>query len=90
MPFEVGQAVRTRVMNPDGHTRMPVYLRGRSGRIEGVAGVFHLSDARARGIRDVREPLYTVLFSARDVWGADADPAQTLTADLYESYLEPA
>ena len=89
MPFEVGQAVRTRLMNPDGHTRIPVYLRGRSGRIEDVAGTFDLSDARAKGIRDVRERLYTVLFAARDVWGADADPTQTLAADLYESYLEP-
>ena len=88
MPFEVGQPVRARVMNPDGHTRLPAYLRGRPGRIERIAGVFDLSDARAKGIRGVSEPLYTVLFDARDLWGADADARQTLTADLYESYLE--
>lgn len=90
MPFEVGQPVRARIMNPDGHTRLPAYLRGRQGRIECIAGVFDVSDARAKGVRNVREPVYTVLFDARDVWGADADPRQTLTADLYERYLESA
>jgi nitrile hydratase len=87
--FASGDRVRTRVMNPDGHTRLPVYLRGRPGSIVYCAGVFPFSDAVVAG-RPVDEPLYTVLFAARDLWGADADAAQTLTADLYESYLEQA
>lgn len=88
MTFEVGQRVRTRTNNPDGHTRIPVYLRGRRGRIEAIPGRFLFSDAEAKGIRGVRELLYTVAFSATELWGADADPTQTLAADLYESYLE--
>ncbi|GAC1371747.1 MAG: hypothetical protein NVSMB30_11740 [Hymenobacter sp.] len=74
----------------NGQGRGSRAIGGRSGRIEALAGTFILSDAQAKGIRDVREPLYTVLFAARDLWGHDADAAQTLTADLYESYLEPA
>ena len=85
--FEAGQRVRTRVMNPDGHTRIPVYLRGRPGRIERCAGVFLFSDAVVAG-RHEEQALYTVTFAARDLWGADADGSQSLAADLYESYLE--
>jgi nitrile hydratase len=36
--FRLGDRVRTRVMSPPGHTRLPLYLRGRSGRIEHVRG----------------------------------------------------
>lgn len=86
--FEPGERVRTRVMNPDGHTRIPVYLRGRPGRVLTCAGTFLFSDARVAGQPDVREALYTVLFAAGDLWGADADPTQTIAADLFESYLE--
>jgi nitrile hydratase len=86
--FEAGELIRTRVMNPDGHTRIPAYLRGRPGRILNCAGTFLFSDARASGRSDVVEPLYTVLFTARDLWGADADVTGSLAADLFESYLE--
>jgi nitrile hydratase len=88
MRYSVGEHVRTRVMNPDGHTRLPGYLRGRRGEIEKITGVYPLSDARAKGVkRD--EAVYTVLFRAPDIWGSDADPGGTITADLFESYLEP-
>jgi nitrile hydratase len=90
MTFSVGDPVRTRIDNPDGHTRIPVYLRGRPGRIEAISGRFLFSDAEAKGIHGVREALYTVAFRATDLWGADADPTQTLAADLFESYLESA
>lgn len=88
MKFSAGDRIRTRRDNPDGHTRIPVYLRGRSGVIEKVAGTFPFSDAEAKGIRGVREPLYTVAFQAAELWGGDADPSESLAADLFESYLE--
>lgn len=88
MPFSVGDPVRTRLMNPDGHTRLPVYLRGRRGRIQAVCGAFPFSDARARGVKDARQTIYSVLFRASDVWGADAPRDETIVADLFESYLE--
>lgn len=36
------------------------------------------------------EPLYAVRFSAREVWGETADPTLTITADLWERYLDAA
>jgi len=85
----VGDRVRTRVMNPPGHTRLPVYLRGRPGRIEHVLGPLPFSDERAAGTVSARQTGYTVRFATADVWGADGDPRGSICADLFESYLEP-
>jgi hypothetical protein len=86
--FQVGDRVRTRLMNPAGHTRLPVYLRGRVGRIEYLLGTLPFSDQRAAGVRSAKEAAYTVRFSTRDVWGADGDAHGSVCADLFESYLE--
>jgi hypothetical protein len=87
--FAPGDRVRTRVMSPPGHTRLPLYLRGRPGRIERVLGVLPFADACARGERAATELAYTVRFASADLWGADADPHGSVCADLYGAYLEP-
>ena len=88
MGFDVGERVRTRLNNPEGHTRLPAYLRGRVGRIERIVGAFPFSDERAWGRGSAEaQVLYTVCFAGRDVWGDDAQAA-TISADLFESYLE--
>ena len=86
--FQVGDCVRTRLMNPAGHTRLPVYLRGRTGRVERLLGTFPFSDRRAAGDASAAEPAYTVRFATGDVWGADGDGRGSICADLFESYLE--
>ena len=88
--FCVGDRVRTRLMDPPGHTRLPRYLRGRSGRIDAVLGVLPYPDLRAQGVRGATETAYTVRFSASDVWGADGDARESICADLFEPYLERA
>lgn len=88
MSFNRGDRVRTRLANPEGHTRLPGYLRGRTGRIERVIGAFPFADERALGRGSKAQTLYTVCFAGTDVWGADAQAA-TISADLFESYLEP-
>jgi nitrile hydratase len=88
--FRVGERVRTRLMSPAGHTRLPLYLRGRAGRIEHLLGTLPFSDRRAAGQRSAAEPAYTVRFATADVWGADGDPGGSICADLFESYLEAA
>jgi nitrile hydratase len=45
--FAVGQQVRTRNMNPIGHTRLPRYARAKSGTIERDHGVFLFPDTTA-------------------------------------------
>ena len=89
MRFKPGDAVRARVENPAGHTRLPAYLRGRCGRVERIAGEFAFPGELAAGIRNPRtDTLYSVSFAASEVWGADAPASTRIYADLYESYLE--
>lgn len=88
MTFSVGERVRARVMNPGGHTRLPAYLRGREGLIERAVGIVPFADARSEGRRDATAMLYTVSFSAAEVFGADAPARTTICAELYEPYLE--
>ncbi len=88
--FSVGEKVRTRVMHPEGHTRLPRYARGCSGVIEAVHGVHVFPDSNARGEGENPTWLYGVAFKGTDVWGPDGDPDLTLRLDLWEPYLDRA
>lgn len=91
MSFAVGDAILTSGANPAGHNRLPRYMRAKRGRVEAVHERFPLADARAAGRGDAPvEPLYTVAFDARELWGADAEPNVTIHAELWESYLVQA
>jgi nitrile hydratase len=86
--FKIGEWVRARNVQPPGHTRLPRYVRGKQGRIETLHGAAILPDASAHGA-ERREPLYGVRFSASELWGASAEPAESVNLELWESYLEP-
>jgi len=88
--FPVGDPVRTRNINPTGHTRLPRYARGKPGVIELVHGVHVFPDSNAHGQGENPQWLYTVRFAGRDIWGESADPTLVLSIDAWESYLEPA
>jgi nitrile hydratase len=88
--FREGQRVRTRNINPEGHTRLPRYARSRAGVIEAVRGGFVFPDANAHGKGESPQWVYTVVFDGREIWGADADPTLSVSIDAWESYLEPA
>jgi nitrile hydratase len=90
--FAVGARVRVRSIHPPGHVRTPHYLRGRDGVVELVAGHYANPEELAYG-RDglPREPLYRVRFAQARLWPDYAGTAgDTLVADLYEHWLEPA
>jgi nitrile hydratase beta subunit len=87
--FAPGDPVVTRNIHPRGHTRLPRYARGKRGLIHLVHGVHVFPDANAHGRGEQPQPLYSVRFPARELWGADAEPNQHVHLDLWESYLEP-
>jgi nitrile hydratase beta subunit len=87
--FVPGQRVRARIVNPAHHTRLPRYLRGRTGVIAHCHGVHVFPDSNAQGLGEAPQPLYTVRFAATEVWGEDTT-AESVCADLWESYLELA
>ena len=88
--FAPGDRVRTVVMHPPGHTRLPRYARGKTGTVELVNGAHVFPDSNAHGNGEAPQWLYTVVFDAAEIWGRDADPTQRLSIDAWESYLERA
>ena len=88
--FSVGDKVRTKMMNPPTHTRLPRYVRGRVGTIERVIGCHVFPDSNARGAGENPQWLYSVRFDGRELWGADADPTVSVSVDAWEPYLSPA
>ncbi|MBO9408807.1 nitrile hydratase subunit beta [Shimia sp. R9_1] len=93
--FTVGAKVQTRrparnVMVQGGHTRLPAYASGAKGEVVVQHGAHVFPDSNAHFQDEAAEPLYAVRFSARELWGAEADPRDEVVLDLWESYLEPA
>ena len=86
--FAYGNRVRTLNMSPEGHTRFPRYARGKFGEIVALHGTHVFPDSSARGSGDDPHWLYTVRFTARELWGHDNN--DSVMIDLWEPYLEPA
>jgi len=87
--FAVGQPVRMRAAAVSHHTRLPGYARGKIGHIDQVRGVHVFADMHAQGLGEQPCWLYTVVFSARELWGDDASPSHDVSIDAWEPYLEP-
>ena len=88
--FQVGQRVRARNINPVGHTRLPRYVRGKLGTIERDHGVFVFPDTNAHFRGEKPQHVYSVRFAARDLWGEQAAPMDSVYVDAWDDYLEPA
>lgn len=84
--FVIGDSVQTQRHGHSGHTRLPAYARGATGTIAAHHGAHVFADSDAAGIEDPKH-LYTVAFPARELWGAEADPRDTVLLDLWEPYL---
>jgi len=87
--FSVGETVRARRVNPEGHTRLPRYARGCAGTVTALHGDQVFADANAHGPGARPQPVYQVRFAARELWGECADPKTSVHLDLWEDYLEP-
>ena len=87
--FKEGDRVRTKNITPATHTRLPRYARGKIGVVEAIRGCHVFPDAAALGAGDNPQWLYTVVFSARELWGEDADPAVKVSIEAFEPYLGP-
>lgn len=88
--YRRGDAVRTRNINPTSHTRLPRYARGKTGTIERGHGAHVFPDSNARFLGEDAQHLYSVRFTARELWGDAASPRDTVHLDLWDNYLEPA
>jgi nitrile hydratase len=86
--FKVGDRVVARNFNPEHHTRLPRYARGKRGVIRYDHGVFVFPDTHAHGQGGKPQHVYTVAFEARELWGPDQNQRAPVYLDCWEDYLE--
>lgn len=84
--FSPGDTVKVTNKTPSGHTRCPRYLRRATGTIHDDHGTFTFPDENAHGTPNA-EPLYSVAFSASELWGDTESSSHVVYVDLWESYL---
>jgi nitrile hydratase beta subunit-like protein len=89
--FEPGDPVSVRSDEKTGHVRTPGYVKGKTGRIEEVLGVFEDPEILAYGGSGrPKKPLYKVGFRQTDLWeGYAGSTDDALYIDIYEHWLEP-
>ncbi len=91
--FAPGMTVRVKAGETPGHVRTPYYLRGQTGQVQRLLGTFpnpedcavHKSGLPAKRLYQVLFPVHAV-FPGQAVAAAD----DTILADIYEHWLEPA
>jgi nitrile hydratase beta subunit len=88
--FKAGDRVRTVNINPATHTRLPRYARDKTGTVEAIRGCLVFPDSAAIGAGDNPQWLYTVVFSARELWGEEAEPTISVSIEAFEPYLRAA
>lgn len=86
--FQVGDRVRAKVTEPQGHTRLPRYVMGHEGRVALVNPAQLLPDTHAHFLGENPQWVYAVTFDSRELFGVDGEKFD-LTIDLYDDYLEP-
>jgi len=85
--FAAGDLVRVREWHPPGHTRCPRYVRGKTGIVTRVDGIYSVPDVEAHGTARRHEPTYSVRFDAEELW-RDGQSGVFVHVDLWDSYLE--
>lgn len=86
--FKVGQRVRARNINPTGHTRLPRYARGKAGVVFRDHGVYLFPDTNAHAQGEKRQHVYSIRFTARELWGESASARDSVHLDMWDDYLE--
>lgn len=88
--FAEGEKIVVRNINPVSHTRLPQYVRGKHGTIRRDHGVFVFPDTSALGQGEQAQHVYSVVFTAREIWGSGAPEKDKIYIDLWDDYMDPA
>ncbi len=89
--FAIGDRVRVSDAQPPGHIRTPQFVRGQTGTVIRHFGKYPNPERLAYGMNGSPAlDLYQVVFSMDDIWQGDGryESADTVTADIYEHWLE--
>ncbi len=86
--FNVGDAVKVRNVEAKGHSRVTNYIKGKVGVITKFNGSHVFPDTHAHDQGENAQPLYTVRFEAKTLWGENVKRKDCVYIDLWEDYLE--
>lgn len=90
--FAAQEKVRVRDFIPSAHTKLPGYLRGKTGVIDKVYDgmwAFPPVATGPEGISGDPQPIYLVKFDPKEIWSRPyAESGEVVYVDLYETYLE--
>ena len=86
--YAEGDTVRIKNVPSAEHTRLPGFLREKTGVVETVydGAYVYLCDTGPDGI-GAAMPCYCLRFDPTHLWGAFAEKNFTIYADLYQHYL---
>ena len=87
--FTPGSKVLARNMSPVSHTRLPQYVRGKRGVVDRDHGVFVFPDTSALLKGEKPQHVYSVMFTARELWGPSAPEKDKVYIDLWDDYIDP-
>jgi nitrile hydratase subunit beta len=89
--FAVGDAVLVADPPTVEHTRLPGYLRNKTGVVETVYddAFSYLCSTGPDGIGPAM-PVYCVKFDPQHLWPGNAEPGFSIYADLFDAYVRPA
>lgn len=90
--FKVGDIVQVDDRPSLGHCRTPMFVRGRTGVVADILGVFRNPELLAYYRPGLpAETLYTIRFQQKDLWPEYNGPERDkLDIDIYDAWLKPA
>ena len=83
----MGDQVRTIDLHTSGHTKLPGYVRRRTGTVTAIRPAEVFPDTAATFQGENPQHCYLVEFDSQELWGPDAEQFR-LSIDLFEPYLE--
>jgi nitrile hydratase subunit beta len=84
--FELGDLVTVKSDFVGGHSRLPAYIRGKTGRIVGVSPPYPFPDAAGHGLASPKQRSFDVCFKSSDLWPNGAEEAE-VHVGVFHSYL---
>ncbi len=93
--FTVGDQVVVGDIEPVGHAHLPLFVRGKTGVVERRLGDFAFPempapDGTTEARESSRQPIYSVRFAARELWGPEAPARDSVNFSIWHDYLKPA
>lgn len=87
--FVAGENVRVLALDKKGHVRIPYYVRGRVGTVEGYCGTYLNPEELAFG--NTSGPaidLYRIAFDLKQLWPNERHPIKDrLIIEIYDHWL---